>query len=77
MFLLISAVTGFVGMVILAIVIIGYLSSLDNFGTPYLSPYAPRINPDLQDAVLKVGTVSMVDRPYSIPTANRTRIRKH
>ncbi len=77
LFLLISAVTGFVGMVILAIVIIGYLSSLDNFGTPYLSPYAPRINPDLQDAVLKVGTVSMVDRPYSIPTANRTRIRKH
>ncbi len=77
LFLCISAVTGFVGMVILAIVIIGYLSSLDNFGTPYLSPYAPRVNPDLQDAVLKVGTVSMVDRPYSIPTANRTRIRKH
>lgn len=77
LFLCISAVTGFVGMVILAIVIIGYLSSLDNFGTPYLAPYAPRINPDLQDAVLKVGTPSMVDRPYSIPTANRTRIRKH
>ena len=77
LFLCISAVTGFVGMVILAIVIIGYLSGLDNFGTPYLAPYAPRINPDLQDGIMKVGTVSMVRRPYSIPTANRTRIRKH
>ncbi len=77
LFLCVSAVTGFVGMVILAIVLIGYLTSLDNFGTPYLAPYAPRINPDLQDGALKVGTVSMVDRPYSIPTANRRRIRKN
>ena len=77
LFLCISAVTGFVGMVILAIVLVGYLSGLENFGTPYLAPYAPRVNPDLQDAALKVGTVSMVTRPYSIPTTNRVRIRKH
>lgn len=77
LFLCISAVTGFVGMIILAIIIIAYLAGLENFGAPYLAPYAPRINPDLQDGVIKSGTSSIERRPYSIPTANRTRIRKN
>lgn len=76
LYLCISAVLGFVGMIILTIVIVGYLATLDNFGTPYLAPYAPRITPDLQDGVLKAGTSSMEYRPYSIPTANRRRIGK-
>lgn len=41
LYLCISAVTGFVGMIMLTVVIIAYLSDLDNFGTPYLAPYAP------------------------------------
>ena len=77
LFLCISAVTGFVGMIILAILIVAYLAGLENFGTPYLAPYAPRINPDLQDGILKAGTSSIERRPYSIPTANRTRVRKN
>lgn len=76
LYLCISAVTGFVGMIMLTVVIIAYLSDLDNFGTPYLAPYAPRIIPDLQDGMLKAGASSMELRPYSIPTANRRRIRK-
>lgn len=77
LFLCVSAVTGFVGMIILALVIVAYLSGLENFGTPYLAPYAPRINPDLKDGLLKSGTPSMERRPYSIPTPNRTRIKKN
>lgn len=77
LFLCISAVTGFVGMIILAIVIVAYLSSLENFGAPYLAPYAPRINPDLQDGVLKSGTSTIERRPYSIPNVNRTRMKKN
>ena len=73
LFLLVSAVLGFVGITILLIIIVGYLSSLENFGTPYLAPYAPRINPDLKDGLLKVGTIDMAERPYSIPTDNRVR----
>ncbi len=73
LFLLVSAVLGFVGIVILLIVIIAYLAGLDNYGTPYLAPYAPRINPDLKDGFLKVATTGMDTRPYSIPTSNRTR----
>lgn len=76
LFLCISAVMGFVGIIILALVIIAYLASLDNFGTPYLAPYAPRISPDLQDGLMKADSSSMELRPYSIPTANRRRIRK-
>lgn len=76
LFLCISAVMGFVGIIILALVIIAYLASLDNFGTPYLAPYAPRISPDLQDGLMKADSSSMELRPYSITTANRRRIRK-
>lgn len=77
LYLSISAVLGFVGMLILTIIIIAYLASLENFGTPYLAPYAPRISPDLQDGVLKADSSSMELRPYSIPTQNRRRIRKN
>lgn len=73
LFLLVSTVLGLVGIVILLIMIVGYLASLDNYGTPYLAPYAPRINPDLKDGWLKVANTDMDTRPYSIPTANRTR----
>lgn len=76
LYLCISAVMGFVGIIILSLVIIAYLASLDNFGTPYLAPYAPRISPDLQDGLMKADSSSMELRPYSIPTANRRRIRK-
>ena len=76
LYLCVSAVTGFVGMIVLTIIIIAYLASLDNFGTPYLAPYAPRIIPDLQDGILKADSSSMEFRPYSIPTTNRRRIRK-
>lgn len=76
LFLCVSAVTGFVGMIMLTLIIIAYLASLDNFGTPYLAPYAPRIIPDLQDGIMKANSSSMELRPYSIPTANRRRIRK-
>lgn len=76
LYLCISAVLGFVGMIILSIILVAYLSSLENFGTPYLAPYAPRISPDLQDGMLKADSSSMELRPYSIPTQNRRRINK-
>ncbi len=77
LFLCVSAVMGFIGIIILLLLIIGYLTSLENFGTPYLAPYAPRVIPDLQDALFKSGNSSMERRPASIPTDNRTRINKH
>lgn len=77
LFLCVSAVMGFIGIIILLLLIIGYLTSLENFGTPYLAPYAPRITPDLQDALIKEGNSSMEKRPFSISSQNHTRINKH
>lgn len=77
LFLCVSAVLGFIGMIILLMLVIGYLVSLENFGTPYLAPYAPRITPDLQDGIFKSSTSTMERRPYSIATPNKTRLNKH
>lgn len=76
LYLCISAVIGFVGIIILSLVVVAYLASLDNYGTPYLAPYAPRISPDLQDGLMKQSASTMRLRPHSIPTQNRRRIAK-
>ncbi len=75
-FLCVSAVLGLLGMIIMAFGLIAYLVSIDNFGTPYLAPYAPRINPDLKDGILKASAADMRKRPYSIRTSNHTRMQK-
>ncbi len=75
-FLCCSAVMGLFGIVILIILIVAYLVSLSSYGAPYLAPYAPRINPDLKDGLLKTSTVNMNERPYSIPSKNRKRLSK-
>ena len=74
LFLSVSAVMGLFGIVILSIMLVAYLVSMDSYGAPYLAPYAPRINPDLKDGVLKQSTVNMKRRPFSIPSQNRTRM---
>ena len=65
---------GLFGIVILSIMLVAYLVSMDSYGAPYLAPYAPRINPDLKDGVLKQSTVNMKRRPFSIPSQNRMRM---
>ena len=75
-FLCCSAVMGLFGIVILLILLTAYLVSLSSYGAPYLAPYAPRISPDLKDGMLKSSTANMDERPFSIPTTNRTRLSK-
>lgn len=77
LFLCVSAVLGLFGIIITFLLILAYLVSLENFGAPYLAPYAPRINPDLKDALLKSSITDMKKRPYSIPNKNRTRLNKN
>ncbi len=76
-FLCVSAVLGLYGMLIVFILILAYLVSLENFGAPYLAPYAPRINPDLKDALLKSGLTDMKKRPFSFPNKNRYRMNEN
>jgi spore germination protein KA len=72
-FLLVSSVFGFFGIILCSILLVARLASMDTFGTPYLAPYAPRINPDLKDGFLKADLGQMKTRPYSIPNVNHTR----
>ncbi len=74
LFLCCSSVMGLIGIIIMFVVLIAYLTSMDSYGSPYLAPYAPRINPDLKDGVLKQSTVGMKKRPFSIPVLDRTRL---
>lgn len=75
-FLLASSVLGLFGIIILLLCTLSYLATLQSYGAPYLAPYAPRIFPDLKDGFIKQATADMSRRPYSIATANRTRMRK-
>lgn len=74
LFLCASAVLGLFGIITLFLLLLAYLVSLEGYGAPYLAPYAPRINPDLKDALIKQGLVNMNKRPYSFPNKNRVRL---
>ena len=73
LFIGIGGILGLYGIVLGFMCLVGYLSSLDSYGTPYLAPYAPLIREDLQDGVFKEGLHNMKSRPQSIPNVNSTR----
>ncbi len=73
LFLCVASVLGFFGMIILSLLVFAYLVVLENFGAPYLAPYAPRINPDLKDALIMTDLTEMKRRPFSFPNQNRFR----
>ena len=50
-----------------------YLTSIDSFGTPYLSPFAPLSASDMKDSLARVSLPRMKTRPTSIPNVNNRR----
>ena len=62
-FLILGGSMGLVGIVAGMVYVTNYLNSLDNYGTPYLAPYSPRIPGDLKDALTQVSIVKMKKRP--------------
>lgn len=53
--MLVAAVTlGFFGMVLLAVLMIGILTRMQSFGTPYFVPYAPLRVSDWKDALIRL-----------------------
>ncbi len=75
-FVAIAGVLGLLGVLLCSIMLIAYLCTLDSMGTSFLAPFAPAIVHDWQDGILKSNVTDMDERPYTIPTKNRTRIRK-
>ena len=64
-FLIIGGSMGLVGVVAGMVYVTNYLNGLDNFGTPYLAPYSPRVPQDLKDALSQAPLIYMKKRPKS------------
>lgn len=75
LFVAIGGVLGIFGIVAAGVFLIAYLCTIESFGVAYCSPLAPMLTHDWQDGVFKDITGEMVERPYTIPTKNRTRIK--
>ncbi|MGN1227473.1 MAG: spore germination protein [Christensenellales bacterium] len=74
-FVLLGGFMGIYGVLLGIVFLIGYLSTLDSYGTPYLAPLSPKINNDMQDFINMKSVSSMTKRPKSIPNKNSRRIK--
>ncbi len=72
-FTFLGGLFGLYGIVIGSIFVIGYLTSLESFGSPYLAPFAPFIKSDQKDGLTRSPLSQMKSRPSSIPNINRKR----
>lgn len=76
-FLLMGSLLGIYGILVLNVVIIAYLASMKSYGSPYLAPFAPIIRKDMKDTFFKAPLKGMQERPFTIPTKNRRRMKWH
>lgn len=72
-FTFVGGTMGLLGVIVCTLAVILYLCSLQNYDTPFLSPYAPNVPEDKQDAVFQSALPSQKRRPSSIRTDNKTR----
>ena len=75
LFVCVGGAIGLYGIVIAFVCLVAYLVSLNNYNSAYLAPYAPAMPHDWQDGLTKNNLLKIKQRPYSIPTNNRTRQR--
>ena len=73
LFTLLGGFAGFFGVIMGLIFFVGMLTSINNFGAPLMAPFAPKVNSDLKDGLIKSSTKQMIMRPMSFPNRNRVR----
>ena len=73
LFTTIGGIVGLYGIVTAFIILTTYLSKMDSFGVPYLSPLAPSVKNDKKDAFIKGSVQDMIDRPELIAGENKVR----
>ncbi|MEG2085265.1 MAG: spore germination protein, partial [Clostridia bacterium] len=71
---IIGGVIGIYGIMISSLIVLTYLASLSNYGTPYLAPFAPNIPTDKKDAIIKAPFFKGIKRPKSLNSKNYTRL---
>lgn len=73
-FLATGTVFGIIGIITTAIFVITYLTTIQNYGTPILSPFAPIVKNDLKDGIYKKSLVDLNSRPESFENENPKRL---
>lgn len=73
-FTIVGGVLGLYGIIVGAMILVAYLSNMDNYRTSYLAPIAPFILNDQKDALIKKPLYSQIHRPQSIPSKTKRRI---
>lgn len=76
LFVLIGGFSGLWGMSLLGCVVLLYMTTLDSYGAPYLSPFAPLVKADLHDGLQRSTLQRMRMRPESFGQINSVRRRK-
>ena len=75
-FVAVAGVLGLFGIILGGVILTAHLVDLRSYGTSYLAPFAPALPGDWNDAVFKAGVTELYERPYSIPTKNRKRLKR-
>jgi len=73
LFIIGSTMLGFIGILAVTIILIVKLVSLENLGTSYLSPFTPLNIKAQKDAVIKMSSTNIFDRPSYISKKNITK----
>jgi len=76
LFLLVAGSVGGFGIVLLCCFLVIYLTSLENFDTPFLAPFSPLVTDDLKDGVFMTFLPNMTYRPLSLKPKNKKRMKK-
>lgn len=74
-FTFVGGTIGLFGIILGAMLMVLYLSAFNSYGTPYLAPYAPRIQDDLVDGIVKKDVIARDTRPLAIPSQKKKRIK--
>lgn len=73
LFLIVGGSIGMLGIIGLLIYVVNKMATLNQFGTSYLAPYAPRHPNDLQDGLFKKPVYEIKNRPTSLKNKNKIR----
>lgn len=77
LYVLIGGLLGMYGLLLFSWGIIAYLCTLDTFSIPYLSPFTPINNRDLQDALVKMNPQDRTRRTEVLGIFNKIRVKKY
>lgn len=75
LYLIIAGSIGPFGIVVFTAFILCYLVTEQSYGVPLLAPFAPLVKNDLYDSMVKSNMYSLKNRPKSLKTADKVRLK--